>query len=242
MANESTQDGVNAQANGLPTRILRIEGERTAGLYANAIRVSRIDKRLRDLSLSTASEQRRQFRLGNEGYAKAVAQFEDALDQIEKDIANTSRSGNGNQRNDRKQGQPAKSGAHKAPAANQQNSQPKVERVKDGVVQREAAAEQAPKNPKQQNPQQQNTKPPQQQPQKNKEQQRQANGSASQPVAQQSKPPQQAKAQQAAAPKAANNGGQQKPEKQAGNHSPATGGQPKKPQGERQAQTTPALS
>jgi hypothetical protein len=232
MANESSKDGESVQANGLPTRVLRIEGERTAGLYAASIRVSRIDIRLRELSLSTASEQRRQFRLGNEGYAKAVAQFEDAITQIEKDIANPNRSSNANQRNNRQQGQLSKAPARKAPAANQQSSQPEIVPVKDGVVQRITAAVQALTKPQQQ----------QQHPQKNKDKQRQANGSAAQQGAQKSKPIQQPKAQQQSAPKPATNSGQQQPQQQPGNSNPAAGVQHKKPQGERQAQATPALS
>lgn len=92
MANEANQNGEHVEQSGMPTRVLRIDGERTGRLFTNAIRVGRIDKRLRDLSLSTNADSRRQFRLGDEGFSKAIGDFENAIDQIEKDLAFTSRS------------------------------------------------------------------------------------------------------------------------------------------------------
>lgn len=131
MANEANQNGENVEQSGMPTRVLRIDGERTGRLFTNAIRVGRIDKRLRELSLSTNADSRRQFRLGDEGFSKAIGDFENALDQIEKDLAFTSRSnkkpqeGQGSQTSKR---QPS-------------NGKSAPQRVVAGVVQPKAATE-----------------------------------------------------------------------------------------------------
>lgn len=86
---------------------LRIEGERTAAMWANSVRVSRIDLRLRDLAASTSSEGRKLHRLGDTGYSQAITAFEDALSQIEKDLDLNSRRGKSpNQQNRRPQIQP----------------------------------------------------------------------------------------------------------------------------------------
>lgn len=131
MANEANQNGENVDQSGMPTRVLRIDGERTGRLFTNAIRVGRIDKRLRELSLSTNADSRRQFRLGDEGFSKAIGDFENALDQIEKDLAFTSRS---NRKNQEGQGsQPSK-----RPTSNGKSA---PQRVVAGVVQPKAASE-----------------------------------------------------------------------------------------------------
>jgi len=70
---------------------LRIEGERTAAMWANAVRVSRIDMRLRDLAASTSAEGRKLHRLADTSYSQAISTFEDALSQIEKDLELNSR-------------------------------------------------------------------------------------------------------------------------------------------------------
>ena len=70
---------------------LRIEGERTAAMWANGVRVSRIDMRLRDLAASTSAEGRKLHRLADTAYNQAISVFEDALSQIEKDLELNSR-------------------------------------------------------------------------------------------------------------------------------------------------------
>ncbi|MDF9778835.1 hypothetical protein [Pseudomonas baetica] len=130
MANEANQNGDNVEQSGMPTRVLRIDGERTGRLFTNAIRVGRIDKRLRELSLSTNADSRRQFRLGDEGFSKAIGDFENALDQIEKDLAFTSRSSRNNQ-----EGQGSQTAKRQAP-----KGKPAPQRVVAGVVQPKAAS------------------------------------------------------------------------------------------------------
>lgn len=131
MANEQNQTSVNAEKNGLPTRMLRIEGERTARMFANAIRVSRIDARLRELSLSTKSEQRKQHRLGDEGFSRAMAQFEDLLTMIEKDVASI----NG--------AQPG----HMRSRQNSQGSQAQPRNIEQRAVERDMAGAKQPPKP-----------------------------------------------------------------------------------------------
>lgn len=92
MANETTQ--VRNTAPQLPERTLRIDGERTAAMYTLAIRVARLDSRFRELAGNPSVEGRKQYRSGNEGFARALGEFEDALMQIEKDVdMNSRRSG-----------------------------------------------------------------------------------------------------------------------------------------------------
>lgn len=136
MANEANQNGDNVEQTGMPTRVLRIDGERTGRLFTNAIRVGRIDKRLRDLSLSTNADQRRQFRLGDEGFSKAIGDFENALDQIEKDLAFTSRSNKTAPQGNRQQGQGSQKAQRPAP-----KEKPAPQRVVAGVVQPKAQTE-----------------------------------------------------------------------------------------------------
>jgi hypothetical protein len=131
MANEANQNGENVEQSGMPTRVLRIDGERTGRLFTNAIRVGRIDKRLRELSLSTNADSRRQFRLGDEGFSKAIGDFENALDQIEKDLAFNSRSNKKAQ-----DGQGSQASKRQVP-----NGKSAPQRVVAGVVQPKAAAE-----------------------------------------------------------------------------------------------------
>ncbi|MGE8063942.1 hypothetical protein [Pseudomonas sp. NPDC089569] len=129
MANETNQNGDNVEQSGMPTRILRIDGERTGRLFTNAIRVGRIDKRLRELSLSTNADSRRQFRLGDEGFSKAIGDFENALDQIEKDLAFTRRSSKTTPQGNRQQAQSPQS---------DQRTEPKkttTQRVVAGLIQ-----------------------------------------------------------------------------------------------------------
>lgn len=84
MANESSAVRSNSVSSA-PERTLRIEGERTAAMFAISVRVSRIDIRLRELASSTTPEGRKAYRLAREGYEKAMANFEDALTLVEKD-------------------------------------------------------------------------------------------------------------------------------------------------------------
>ena len=94
---------------------LRIEGERTAAMWANAVRVSRIDIRLRELASSTSAEGRKLHRVGDTAYSQAKAAFEDALSQIEKDLELNSR--------------------RKKPSQSQNpRTQPQPQRVKQGKV------------------------------------------------------------------------------------------------------------
>lgn len=89
------------------TKELRIEGERTAAMWANAVRVSRIDMRLRDLAASTSAEGRKLHRIGDTAYSQAIAVFEDALSLIEKDLElNSRRNKSSTQPNRRPQLQP----------------------------------------------------------------------------------------------------------------------------------------
>jgi hypothetical protein len=155
MANEANQNGDNVEQSGMPTRVLRIDGERTGRLFTNAIRVGRIDKRLRELSLSTNADSRRQFRLGDEGFSKAIGDFENALDQIEKDLAFTTRSKN-------QEGQSSQAAKRPAP-----KSKTAAQRVVAGVVQAKPASVTANTGaaPTKQQPPAKKAQPPKQQPQ-----------------------------------------------------------------------------
>lgn len=249
MANEQNHSSVTADKNGLPTRMLRIEGERTARMFANAIRVSRIDARLRELSLSTKSEQRKQYRLGDEGFTKAMAQFEDLLTLIEKDVASINATQTGQQRN-RQNGQGSQAQTRGAgqrtvervnagvKTRNEQQVQDKPQQQPAKPVQPAKAPQSQPKaqaqaqpNKQQQDQQQPQTKPqPQAKPQANAQQQ------PAKP-AQQPKPQQASKQQQAQKPGNPNKGQQAKAGQQNG------GGQQQTKQAALSAATaTPALS
>lgn len=247
MANEQNHSSVTADKNGLPTRMLRIEGERTARMFANAIRVSRIDARLRELSLSTKSEQRKQYRLGDEGFTKAMAQFEDLLTLIEKDVASINATQTGQQRN-RQNGQGSQAQTRGAgqrtvervnagvKTRNEQQVQDKPQQQPAKPVQPAKAPQSQPKaqaqpNKQQQDQQQHQTKPqPQAKPQANAQQQ------PAKP-AQQPKPQQASKQQQSQKPGNPNKGQQAKAGQQNG------GGQQQTKQAALSAATaTPALS
>lgn len=212
MANEQNQSSIPAEKNGLPTRMLRIEGERTARMYANAIRVSRIDERLRVLSLSTKSEQRKQHRLGDEGFSQAMAQFEDMLSIIEKDIANTNVSTQNTQRN-RQKGQRSQAQARGVSPRN-------AERTNTGADQG-AAANNASVQAK---PQQQAQPAKPQQPAKVQNQQSVA--PAEKPQQPQVKPQQQPQGKPQQQPAKA---AQQKPQQPKSQQQPGNQSQPKKP-------------
>ncbi|QHF00429.1 hypothetical protein LCG56_28985 (plasmid) [Pseudomonas cannabina pv. alisalensis] len=91
MANEIPQARNNAPQ--IPERTLRIDGERTAAMYTLAIRVARLDTRLRELAGNPTVEGRKQYRLGNETFARILGVFEDGLMQVEKDVDMNSRRG-----------------------------------------------------------------------------------------------------------------------------------------------------
>lgn len=92
MANE-TNNARQSTAPSVPERVLRIDGERTAAMYSLAIRVSRLDQRLRDLAGVSTVEGRKQYRQATEGFQKHIAQFEDGLAEVEKDADVNSRRG-----------------------------------------------------------------------------------------------------------------------------------------------------
>lgn len=92
MANETSQARNNAPQ--IPERTLRIDGERTAAMYTLSIRVARLDTRLRELAGNPTVEGRKQYRLGNEAFARLLGEFEDGLMQVEKDVDMNSRRGN----------------------------------------------------------------------------------------------------------------------------------------------------
>ncbi|WP_439126266.1 MAG: hypothetical protein ACNJA3_28265 (plasmid) [Pseudomonas rhizophila] len=92
MANETSQARNNAPQ--IPERTLRIDGERTAAMYTLAIRVARLDTRLRELAGNPSVEGRKQYRMGNETFARLLGEFEDGLMQVEKDVDMNSRRGN----------------------------------------------------------------------------------------------------------------------------------------------------
>lgn len=91
MANETSQ--ARTLAPQIPERTLRIDGERTAAMYTLAIRVARLDTRLRELAGNPTVEGRKQYRLGNETFARLLGEFEDGLMQVEKDVDMNSRRG-----------------------------------------------------------------------------------------------------------------------------------------------------
>lgn len=170
----------------VPERILRIDGERTAAMYTLAIRVARLDSRFRELAGNPSVEGRKQYRAGNEGFARAIGVFEDALMQVEKDVDMNSRRGNrqGNQPQRREpqvrpQKQSTAPAASSKPAAESKPAQaPKAEPQTAAAPAVEATNSQvkqpqkpAPK-PAQQNPQK--PKGPQSKPQAKNPQQQQA--------------------------------------------------------------------
>lgn len=201
------------------TKELRIEGERTAAMWANAVRVSRIDLRLRDLAASTSAEGRKLHRIGDSAYSQAIAVFEDALSLIEKDLElNSRRNKSSTQPNRRQPLQPQRVKQGQVETGPGQNAgkaevvplptpkpTPAVQTIKSEQTQKaetplpKAAAQPAntpkvnarqPQNVQaQRNPGQQPQK--QKQKQKNKGQQVSAQGQAKQP--QPAQPPQQPK-------------------------------------------------
>lgn len=67
-------------------RTLRIEGERSASMFGLAVRVAKIDQRLRELAVRQGASPRKAYRLASSSYEQAVGMFEDALSHIERDI------------------------------------------------------------------------------------------------------------------------------------------------------------
>ena len=67
-------------------RTLRIEGERSASMFGLAVRVARIDQRLRELAVRQGPNPRKAYRLASTSYEQAIGMFEDALGKIERDI------------------------------------------------------------------------------------------------------------------------------------------------------------
>ncbi len=72
-------------------RVLRIDGERSASMFGLAVRVARVDQRLRELAVRQGPNPRRAYRLASTSYEQAIGMFEDALVQIERDIDITPR-------------------------------------------------------------------------------------------------------------------------------------------------------
>ncbi|MCU9527566.1 hypothetical protein [Pseudomonas mosselii] len=104
MANETTEVNNSHQ---VPERSLRIDGERTAAMYALAIRVARLDVHLRGLAGLSQAESRKMYRLGCEGFQQLIGQFEDGLTQLEKDVDIRSRRGAPSNQQQRNQQRPA---------------------------------------------------------------------------------------------------------------------------------------
>ncbi|MCK1788926.1 hypothetical protein [Pseudomonas violetae] len=131
MANE-TNPPRQSTAPSVPERVLRIDGERTAAMYSLAIRVSRLDQRLRDLAGVSTVEGRKQYRQATEGFQKHIAQFEDGLAEVEKDAdVNSRRGGRTNSNAQQRRGAPQRQQQTNAGAisgkpapAPQQTSQP----------------------------------------------------------------------------------------------------------------------
>lgn len=179
MANETTQ--VRNTAPQLPERTLRIDGERTAAMYTLAIRVARLDSRFRELAGNPSAEGRKQYRSGNEGFARALGEFEDALMQIEKDVdMNSRRSGR------QSKGQPQRREPQARPQVSPQR--PSAAPVATSSPAAEAKPAQAPKAEPQAltAPAGEAPKPQTKQPQKTAQKPSQQNGQK--PKGQQSKP------------------------------------------------------
>lgn len=65
-----------------PTRELRIEGERTASMFALATQVSKLDAQLRNLATVPTVEARRTYRDATEKFQTLIGAFEDGLLEI----------------------------------------------------------------------------------------------------------------------------------------------------------------
>lgn len=65
-----------------PTRELRIEGERTATMFALATQVSKLDAQLRNLATVPTVEARRTYREATEKFQTLIGTFEDGLFEI----------------------------------------------------------------------------------------------------------------------------------------------------------------
>ncbi|WP_323600997.1 hypothetical protein [Pseudomonas putida] len=189
MANETTEVNNSHQ---VPERSLRIDGERTAAMYALAIRVARLDVHLRSLAGLSQAESRKMYRLGCEGFQQLIGQFEDGLAQLEKDVDIRSRRGAPSNQQQRNPQRPAKRQSQqavqqrnpaqpaKAATVEKQAQVPLDSQVKPAVP---PAAE---KTPAVEN--QQQAKPGQGQKPEQRNGQQQKPGNAQQPKSQQPKP------------------------------------------------------
>ncbi|MBA1305970.1 MULTISPECIES: hypothetical protein [Stutzerimonas stutzeri group] len=72
-------------------RTLRIDGERSSAFFNTAIRVARLDSRLRELAGVQNPDARKAYRQACEAYSKAIGMFEDELTSIERDLGATRR-------------------------------------------------------------------------------------------------------------------------------------------------------
>jgi hypothetical protein len=78
----------------LPTRVITITGERVARLTSTTIRVSRIEQKFLNMSMSTAPRVRDAVGRVSDRYNQAFARFEAELKEIEGDLENSNRDGN----------------------------------------------------------------------------------------------------------------------------------------------------
>jgi len=190
MANETTEVNNSHQ---VPERSLRIDGERTAAMYALAIRVARLDVHLRGLAGLSQAESRKMYRLGCEGFQQLIGQFEDGLAQLEKDVDIRSRRGAPPNQQQRNPQRPAKRQSQHA-VQQRTPSQPAKAATVEKQVQdptpnaqvKPAVPPTAEKTPAVEN--QQQAKPGQGQKSEQRNGQQQKQGKAQQPTSQQQKP------------------------------------------------------
>lgn len=162
-------------------RTLRIEGERSSAFFGTAIRVARVDSRLRELAGVQTADGRKAYRQACEGYTQAIGMFEDSLSTIERDLEMNNRRAREAQRKKGDGNRPARH-PQTAKPANAQVAQPGASNVQHRHPTKPAGQSQPkPGDPKPQGngqSQRQNQKPqavnqPQKQPQKQPQGQKQ---------------------------------------------------------------------
>lgn len=127
-----------------PTRELRIEGERTATMFALATQVSKLDAHLRNLATVPTMEARRTYREATEKFQRMIGTFEDALHELLKDSQVQSRRG-GRQQNTRparpitqdKQGTAENAGQSNKPGKSEKTAQSKPPQEKNPGTQQQ---------------------------------------------------------------------------------------------------------
>jgi len=154
-------------------RTLRIDGERSSAFFNTAIRVARLDSRLRDLAGVQNPDARKSYRQACEAYSKAIGMFEDELSSIERDLAVTRRGprnagANNGATRPRRDKAPAQTGAQRnTPNGSSKSNLP--EQTLEAKAQKQPQEAKAQKQPQEAKQQPQEAKKQQQQQQQPRE-------------------------------------------------------------------------